>query len=210
MRLAGSPVAHTGPLSSGTDWGEFPSGGLGRSTERPLGPRTKDKETKDQGLYHNYRFLGDHTPGGGIDLRASGCALCVCLPLTLLYSYSQWIDPRLATSWGRPGEELLKLKPVEWIQPLRWCLLCTAFRRAQDRTTSKGWQPRRYDFAPPLRKCRPRRTAQTPLRFLLQNRWIPFKSERFFHVMERLLEQWMSTTPLLARCQNRDRSWPRL
>ena len=62
--------------------------GKGQLTCEDQGPRTKDKATKDQGLYHNYRFLGDHIPGGGIDLRASGCAPCVCLPLTLLYSYS--------------------------------------------------------------------------------------------------------------------------
>ena len=102
MRLVGSPVAHTGPLSLGTDWGEFPGSGLeGNSDQtKDQGPRTKDKATKDQGLYHDYRFLGDHIPGGGIDLRASGCALCVCLPLTLLYSYSQWIGPQLSMSNG--------------------------------------------------------------------------------------------------------------
>jgi hypothetical protein len=99
-RLAGSPHLTS---SSGTDWGEFPAGGRdqgqtiqGEAQGSDQGPRTK--ETKDQGLYHNNRFLGDHMPGGGIDLRASGCALCVCLPLTLLYSYSRWIDRDLATS----------------------------------------------------------------------------------------------------------------
>ncbi len=143
-RLAGSPHL-TSPFRDRP--GGIPSGWPGAWADNPrrgprARPRTKDKETKDQGLYHNNRFLGDHIPGGGIDLRASGCALCVCLPLTLLYSYIPMDRPTSSHELGgRPGEQLLKRKPVEWIQPLRRCLLCTAFRRAQDRTTSKG-QPR--------------------------------------------------------------------
>ena len=169
-RLAGSP--RLASPKGGPTGGDSLAGGSGpdQTTTRRQGARDKDYGTRDKDccIQHDW-FLGDHIPGGGIDLRAGGCALCVCSPLTLLYSYSRWIDRHLATSWGRPGEELLQLKPVKWIQPLRRCLLRTAFRRAQPRTTSKGWQPRGYDFAPPLSKCRPRRTAQTPLRFLLRN-----------------------------------------
>ncbi len=74
--LAGSPVAHTSPLPSGADRWEFPgqAGGQGDWTQQSCvnqgqGQGTKDKETTDQGaLYYNNRFLGDHIPGGGIDL----------------------------------------------------------------------------------------------------------------------------------------------
>jgi hypothetical protein len=85
MRLAGSPVAHAWPPTLGHRPGGIPWDWLrgdnrldkDLSETKDQGPRTKDKATKDQGLYHNNRFLGDHIPGGGIDLRASGCAPCV-------------------------------------------------------------------------------------------------------------------------------------
>ncbi len=103
-RLAGSPHL-TSPLSRsfppGTDRWEFHGTGrvareIRRQEPKEAGARPRDQGQGDygpRGLYHNNRFLGDHIPGGGIDLRASGCAPCVCLPLTLLYSYSPMDRP---------------------------------------------------------------------------------------------------------------------
>ena len=87
--LAGSLVAHAGPLPNRDRPRGIPCGWPGRdlrhSTEDKGQGQGQGTRTQGQGLYHNYRFLGDHIPGGGIDLRAGGCALCVCSPLTPLY-----------------------------------------------------------------------------------------------------------------------------
>ena len=81
--LAGSPVAHAWPLTLGDRPGEFPAGGLewpdDNRRDKDLGPGAGPRRQGTRTTYQHDWFLGDRTPGGGIDLRACGRApLCVC------------------------------------------------------------------------------------------------------------------------------------
>ena len=83
-RLAGSP--RLASPKGGPTGGDSLAGGSGpdiQLEDKGQGTRDKGQGTRTAATQHDW-FLGDRTPGGGIDLRAGGCALCVCSPLTLL------------------------------------------------------------------------------------------------------------------------------